>query len=124
MAWVYVPIGILIILLACFGIDCLISLSSVSFPASVALLVALFFALILCDFILGERKTRGIVRMIEVPVCTRENLHSCQICLILSDEGRICPPKYKHIFHPIVRGFPSSFSLLLLDFALVSFFYP
>lgn len=62
------PVGILIILLACFGVNSLIGLSSVSFPASVALLVVLFFALIGCDLVLGDRKTRAIVNVIEVPV--------------------------------------------------------
>ena len=57
------------ILLACFGIDSLIALSSVTFPASVALLIALFFALILLDFLIGDRKTRAIVSIIDVPVC-------------------------------------------------------
>jgi purine-cytosine permease-like protein len=63
-----VPIGILISLLACFGVNSLIGLSSVSFPASVALLVVLFFALILCDVVLGERKTKVLVSVIDIPV--------------------------------------------------------
>lgn len=68
IAWLQVPVGILIILLACFGAHFLIGLSSVSFPASVALLVALFFALIACDFVMGDRWTRGVVKVIDVPV--------------------------------------------------------
>ena len=48
------PVGLLVILLAYFGVNSLIGLSSVSFPASVALLVALFFALIACDHVLGD----------------------------------------------------------------------
>jgi hypothetical protein len=69
LAWIYVPVGILIILLACFGVNSLIGLSSVSFPASVALLVALFFGLIICDFVIGNRRTTAIVRLIDIPVC-------------------------------------------------------
>ena len=63
------PVGILIILLTCFGVNSLIGLSSVSFPASVALLVALFFVLIACNLVMGDRWTRGLVNVIDVPVC-------------------------------------------------------
>jgi purine-cytosine permease-like protein len=63
-----VPIGVLVILLACFGMNSLIGLSSVSFPASVALLVVLFIALMICDVMLGERKTRALVNIIDIPV--------------------------------------------------------
>lgn len=63
------PVGILIILLACFGVNSLIGLSSVAFPASVALLVALFFALIICDVAIGNRRTSAIVKLIDIPVC-------------------------------------------------------
>ncbi|KAH7348725.1 LrgB-like family-domain-containing protein [Rhexocercosporidium sp. MPI-PUGE-AT-0058] len=66
-AWLYVPIGIMIILLACFGIDSLIGMSSVSFPASVACLILLFLGLVLCDLVLGDRKTRAVVRIIDIP---------------------------------------------------------
>lgn len=62
--------GVLIILLACFGVNSLIGLSSVSFPASVALLVGLFFALIICDLVIGNRRTAAIVKLIDVPVCS------------------------------------------------------
>lgn len=67
-AWLYVPMGILIILLACFGVDALIRLSSISFPASVALLLVLFFALTLSHAVLGDRRTRALVSVIDVPV--------------------------------------------------------
>jgi hypothetical protein len=63
-----VPIGILFILLTCFGVNSLIGLSSVGFPASVAVLIVLFFALIIIDLIVGDRKTRALVSIIDVPV--------------------------------------------------------
>jgi hypothetical protein len=63
-----VPIGILLILLACFGVNSLIGLSSVGFPASVAVLIVLFFALIIIDLIIGDRRTRALVGIIDVPV--------------------------------------------------------
>ncbi len=67
-AWFYIPAGILFVLLACFGVNSLIGLSSVSFPASVACLIALFLALIFLDMIIGDRKTRAVVNIIDVPV--------------------------------------------------------
>ncbi|KAI1082447.1 LrgB-like family-domain-containing protein [Whalleya microplaca] len=66
-AWLYVPSGILLLLLACFGVDKLLKLGSVSFPASVACLVVLFAALLLSEQVLGEHRTRRIVAMIEIP---------------------------------------------------------
>ncbi|KAI1636046.1 LrgB-like family-domain-containing protein [Biscogniauxia mediterranea] len=66
-AWLYVPAGIVLMLLACFGVDRLLQLGSVSFPASVACLVVLFLALLLSERVLGEHRTRRIVAVIEVP---------------------------------------------------------
>ncbi|PMD40721.1 hypothetical protein L207DRAFT_512174 [Hyaloscypha variabilis F] len=66
-AWVFMPAGVLLILLACFGVNSLIGLSSVSFPASVACLIVLFLALIILDLIIGDRKTRAIVNIVNVP---------------------------------------------------------
>ncbi|KAE8447967.1 hypothetical protein EG329_010039 [Mollisiaceae sp. DMI_Dod_QoI] len=65
--WLYVPVGLVIILLACFGVDSLIGLSSVSFPASVACLILLFIGLIIIDLIIGDRKARILVSVIDVP---------------------------------------------------------
>lgn len=67
-SWVYVPIGLLLILLACFGVNSLIGISSISFPASVACMILLFFALISCDSAMGDRRTREIVNVIDIPV--------------------------------------------------------
>jgi len=68
MAWFYVPLGVTFILAICFGIHSLISLSSVSFPASVAAMIALFFLLILSQVTLGDRKTKRIVALVDIPV--------------------------------------------------------
>lgn len=66
----------MIILFACFGIDSLIEMSSVSFPASVACLILLFLGLILCDVVVGDRKTRAVVKVIDIPVRTcLSNIH-------------------------------------------------
>lgn len=68
-SWVYVPTGLLLMLLACFGVNSLIGLGSDSFPASVACMIVLFFALIACDSIIGDRRTRQVVHVIDIPVC-------------------------------------------------------
>lgn len=71
--WIYVPFGILLMLLACFGVNSIIRLSSVQFPASVACLIVLFLLLLLCDCIVGERKTRQVVSIIDIPVCSKHD---------------------------------------------------
>ena len=68
------PLGLVIILLACFGVDSLIGLSSVSFPASVACLILLFLGLIVIDLVIGDRKTRALVSIIDVPVSSTLNI--------------------------------------------------
>ncbi|KAI1398636.1 LrgB-like family-domain-containing protein [Hypoxylon fuscum] len=54
-------------LLACFGVNKLFGLGSVTFPASVACLIILFLALLLSEQVLGEHRTRRIVAIIEIP---------------------------------------------------------
>ncbi|QSZ37733.1 hypothetical protein DSL72_008832 [Monilinia vaccinii-corymbosi] len=66
-AWVQVPFGIVLILLACFGVHALIGLSSVSFPASVACLILLFLLLNAVDLVNGHQRTRALVSVIDVP---------------------------------------------------------
>jgi hypothetical protein len=65
---IYIPLGIASALALCLGVDSLIGISSVSFPASVACMLLLFFGLILCDIFLGNRKVRIIVNVLDVPV--------------------------------------------------------
>ncbi|KAI1459715.1 LrgB-like family-domain-containing protein [Annulohypoxylon moriforme] len=66
-AWLYVPFGIILMLLACFGVKKLFGLGSVAFPSSVACLVILFIVLLLSEQILGEHRTKRIVGIIEIP---------------------------------------------------------
>ncbi|TGJ85520.1 hypothetical protein E0Z10_g3267 [Xylaria hypoxylon] len=66
-AWFYVPIGIVAILATSFGINKLLQLGAISFPASVACLVILFISLLLLEQIIGENKTRRIIAVIEIP---------------------------------------------------------
>lgn len=68
MAWLYVPFGVTCILAILFGINSLISLSSVSFPPSVAAMIGIFVLLILSQAILGDRKTKSILALVDIPV--------------------------------------------------------
>lgn len=66
-AWLVMPIAVAAIMAVCFGVDRLINLGNVPFPASVACLILLFLALILCSFILGDRATKTMVGYLDVP---------------------------------------------------------
>ena len=74
-AWVYVPTGLVLVLLVCFGVNSLISIGSISFPASVACMILLFFSLIGSELALGDKKTRSIVRLIDIPVESLSHFH-------------------------------------------------
>jgi hypothetical protein len=67
-SWVHVPIGTVLAMLALWGIDSVIRLTSISFPASVAGMLLLFAGLLGLEAVLGERKVKGLVRVIDVPV--------------------------------------------------------
>lgn len=58
----------MLILLACFGVNCLIGMSNVAFPASVACMILLFFGLIGCEILVGEKRTRAMVHVVDIPV--------------------------------------------------------
>ncbi|ODQ50785.1 hypothetical protein SAICODRAFT_67585 [Saitoella complicata NRRL Y-17804] len=64
--WIAVPVGILLMLCAIWGLDRLIALTGVSFPASVACLIILFLFLIAFELVAG-RKVNDVVKWIEVP---------------------------------------------------------
>ncbi|KAK3689524.1 LrgB-like family-domain-containing protein [Podospora appendiculata] len=68
-SWVYVPAGIVVMLVACFGVDVFLKrVAHVSFPASVACLVLLFLGLLLCELLFGGSRTRRFVhRVVDVP---------------------------------------------------------
>ncbi|KAI0196457.1 LrgB-like family-domain-containing protein [Astrocystis sublimbata] len=66
-SWLYIPIGILAILATTFGVNKLLELGGVSFPASVACLVILFLGLLLLERVIGENRTRRVVAIIEIP---------------------------------------------------------
>ncbi|KAI0156081.1 LrgB-like family-domain-containing protein [Pestalotiopsis sp. NC0098] len=54
-------------LAACFGVDKLLAIGNVSFPASVACLIVLFFGLLLSEQVLGEHRTRRFVGYVDIP---------------------------------------------------------
>lgn len=66
-AWLVMPIAVAAIMAVCFGVDRIINIGTVPFPASVACLILLFLALILCSFILGDRATKTMVGYLDVP---------------------------------------------------------
>ncbi len=100
-AWLFVPLGIVLILLACFGVHCLIGLSSVSFPASVACMILLFFALIGCEILVGDRRTRAVVQIVDISV---SDLDSDLLNIRCSYRlGWFCSTLYKHLLHAILR---------------------
>ncbi|KAJ4387544.1 hypothetical protein N0V93_008139 [Gnomoniopsis smithogilvyi] len=66
-SWILVPSGILVILVACFGVDTFFKHFGVSFPASVACMLLLFTGLWVCELIAGSHRTRQIVAAIDVP---------------------------------------------------------
>lgn len=66
-AWLVMPIAVAAIMAVCFGVDRLIHIGTVPFPASVACLILLFLALILCSFILGDRATKTMVGYLDIP---------------------------------------------------------
>ena len=53
---------------ACFGVNNLVELSSLSFPASVLCIILLFGLLTISDTVIGDR-AREIVGVIDIPVC-------------------------------------------------------
>ena len=100
-AWFHVPIGVMCVLLACWGVDSLIGLSSVSFPASVALLIVLFFALIICETILGDRRTKKSVHVIDIPV----SFIACMLGIrIYGISGRVCVTIYQRLVYAFIRS--------------------
>ncbi|VUC25429.1 unnamed protein product [Clonostachys rosea] len=65
-SWALVPVGILVNLAACFGVDSLLRKANVSFPASVFCLVLLFFGLIIAESTLGSHRTRRLISVIDI----------------------------------------------------------
>ena len=101
-AWLYVPFGVLVVLAICFGVNTAISLSHVSIPASVACMVLLFLALLLFQALLGDRKTRSLVRVIDVPV---SNDIVCVLTKFVSLTFPVwfCSSIYQYLLHSIFR---------------------
>jgi hypothetical protein len=61
-------------LAACYAVDVILKLGSISFPPSVACLILLFLGLLASEWLLGQSKTRRLVALIDVPVSLDEFL--------------------------------------------------
>ncbi|KAM7194358.1 Plastidal glycolate/glycerate translocator 1, chloroplastic [Rhypophila sp. PSN 637] len=66
-SWVQIPFGITLMLLASFAVDVLLKHAHVSFPASVACLIFLFFGLLLSELVLGNHRTKVLTKNLDVP---------------------------------------------------------
>ncbi|KAH7146384.1 LrgB-like family-domain-containing protein [Dactylonectria macrodidyma] len=64
--WIYVPFGLMVTLVFCFGLDTVFRKVDVAFPASVACLVLLFLALLASESALGSHRTRKLIAVIDV----------------------------------------------------------
>ncbi|KAK9325964.1 LrgB-like family-domain-containing protein [Lipomyces orientalis] len=67
-SFILVPVGIIVVLLALYGVHSAISLTPVNFPASVICMILLFLILILLDAIIGSRRTATFSKIIDVPL--------------------------------------------------------
>ncbi|CCH46924.1 Holin-like protein cidB [Wickerhamomyces ciferrii] len=66
-SYLKVPFGILVILGILYGVNEVIILTTINFPSSVACMLLLYIFLISSQKILGDRKTKKIVKFIEIP---------------------------------------------------------
>lgn len=69
----------MVMLAFCFAVHVGLRAAGVSFPSSVACLVLLFAVLLLSEMVLGARKTKLVVDLIDVPVsCALWNEACCR----------------------------------------------
>lgn len=65
--WILVPLGLIIMLYCIVGMDSLIGLGTVDFPASVACLLILFFLLVVSDCLLPQKHMKTLLSVLKVP---------------------------------------------------------
>lgn len=65
--WILVPISIAFMLYCIVGMDSLIGLGTVDFPASVACLLILFFLLLVSDWLLSPKYMGNLLSVLKVP---------------------------------------------------------
>lgn len=65
--WILVPLSIIFMLYCIVGMDSLIGLGTVDFPASVACLLILFFLLLMCDWLLSPKHMGNLLSVLKVP---------------------------------------------------------
>lgn len=66
-SYIYTPIGCILVLMILYGINKIIEVIGIQFPASVCLMLINFGFLLCCSQILGKKKTSSIVKIIEFP---------------------------------------------------------
>jgi putative effector of murein hydrolase LrgA (UPF0299 family) len=66
-SWLFLPIGLVVVLACIFAVDALIRLSSIHFPASVACMIVLLLALVLIELTLSEKKAKWCYGIVERP---------------------------------------------------------
>lgn len=65
--WILVPISIVFMLYCIVGMDSVIRLGTVDFPASVACLLILFFLLLVCDWLLSPKHMGDLLSVLKIP---------------------------------------------------------
>lgn len=65
--WIFVPLSIIFMLYCIVGMDSLIGLGTVDFPASVACLLILFVLLLVCDWLLPPKQMGTLLSLLKVP---------------------------------------------------------
>lgn len=65
--WIFVPLSIVFMLYCIVGMDSLIGLGTVDFPASVACLLILFALLLVCDWLLPAKHMGTLLSLLKVP---------------------------------------------------------
>lgn len=66
-SWVFVPVGIILMHYCVVGMDSLIGLGTIDFPASVACLLILFVFLLVCDWTLPPKHMGNLLSLLKVP---------------------------------------------------------
>ncbi|KAK9456459.1 LrgB-like family-domain-containing protein [Dipodascopsis uninucleata] len=67
-SYIIIPAGIIVILLFLYGVNRIILVTTISFPASVVCMLLLFFVLLALNRFAGSKRTATISRVLDVPL--------------------------------------------------------
>ncbi|TGZ80029.1 hypothetical protein EX30DRAFT_364820 [Ascodesmis nigricans] len=67
-SYLFIPLGCIATLALCGGIDALLRLGHISFPASVLTMLTLSTALMIAARVFGERKVKRVVNVLDIPL--------------------------------------------------------